>query len=142
MNLYASAPAFPPIFVFPAMVTFRPASTVSAFAGVGDPVRTENGDRPGGHFRQVLDETRALRAQGLDDMAVVHDFMPDIDRRAKLCQRLLDDVDGPDYAGAEPARLRKHHMHGRCNFSRGAKGLIDCIGKAAACAAGDRPSKQ
>ena len=107
-----------------------------------DPVRTENGDRPGGHFRQVLDETRALRAQGLDDMAVVHDFMPDIDRRAKLCQRLLDDVNGPDDAGAEPARLRKHHLHGRCSFSREAKELIDCISRAAASAAGDRPSKQ
>jgi hypothetical protein len=45
-------------------------------------------------------------------MAIVDDFVPDIDRRAKRRQRVFDDIDGPDHARAETARLSKHHAHG------------------------------
>ena len=40
-----------------------------------DAMRAENGDRSGGHFRKVLDETCAFCAQALGDMAVVNDFV-------------------------------------------------------------------
>jgi hypothetical protein len=77
-----------------------------------DAMRAENGDRAGGYFREVLDETCTFCAQALDDMAVVNDFVPDVYGRAKLRERLLDDVDGSDHAGAETARLGEHHAHG------------------------------
>jgi hypothetical protein len=75
------------------------------------PMRTEDGDRPGGYFREVFDEARAFCAQAFDDMAVVNDFMSNVDGGAKLRERLLDDVDGPDHAGAKTARLREHYLH-------------------------------
>src|SRR5438477_605222 len=75
------------------------------------PMRTEDGDRPGGYFREVFDEARAFCAQAFDDMAVVNDLVSNIDRSTKLRERLLDDVDGPDHAGAKAARLREHHLH-------------------------------
>jgi len=75
------------------------------------PMRTEDGDRPCGHFREVFDEARAFCAQALDDMAVVNDLVSNVDRGAKLRERLLDDVDGPDHAGAKAARLREHYPH-------------------------------
>jgi len=77
-----------------------------------DAMRAENGDRSGGHFRKVLDETCALCAQALHDVAVVNDFVSDVNGRAKLRERLLDDVDGPDHAGAETSRLGENHAHG------------------------------
>jgi len=91
-----------------------------------DAVRAENGDRSGGHFRKVLDETCALCAQALDDVAVVNDFVSDVNGRAKLRERLLDDVDGPDHAGAETARLGEHHAHGR-GLSRESNKTIEWI---------------
>jgi hypothetical protein len=91
-----------------------------------DAVRAENRDRSAGHFRKVLDETRALCAQALDDMAVVNDFVPDVYGRAKLRERPLDNVDGPDHAGAETARLGEHHAHGSA-LSRESNKTIECI---------------
>ena len=75
------------------------------------PMRTEDGDCPGGYFREVFDEARAFCTQAFDDMTVVYDFMSNVDGGAKLHERLLDDVDGPDYAGAKTARLREHYLH-------------------------------
>jgi hypothetical protein len=91
-----------------------------------DAMRAENGDRTDGHFREMLDEPCAFRAQALDDMAVVNDFVPHVDGRAKLRQRLLDDVDGADHAGAETARLGEHHAHGS-ELSRASNTTIGCI---------------
>jgi len=80
------------------------------------PMRTEDGDRPGGYFREIFDEARAFCAQAFDDMAVVNDLVSHVDRSTKLRERLLDDVDGPDHAGAKAARLREHHLHRRVLF--------------------------
>ena len=57
-----------------------------------------------GHLVQLLDEHGAQAAQLVDDVAVVDDLVADIDRRAVLAQRLLDDLDGALDAGAEAAR--------------------------------------
>ncbi len=75
-------------------------------------MRAEHGDRAGGNLRKVLDEAGPLGTQALDHMTVMDNFVPDVDRHAELLQRLLDDVDGPDHAGAEPARLGKDHTQG------------------------------
>jgi hypothetical protein len=39
------------------------------------------------------------------------DLVAHIDGRAELLEGPFDDVDGADDAGAEPARLSKHHPH-------------------------------
>jgi hypothetical protein len=92
----------------------------------GDPMRTEDGDRPGGHFRELFDEARAFCAQAFDDMAVVNDFMSNVDGGAKRRERLLDDIDGPDHAGAKAARLREHYLH-RSVLSRATSKTVDSI---------------
>jgi hypothetical protein len=89
------------------------------------PMRTEDGDRPGGYFGEIFDEARAFCAQAFDDMAVVNDFMSNVDGGAKFRERLLDDVDGPDHAGAKAARLREHYLH-RIVLSRATK-TVDSI---------------
>jgi hypothetical protein len=53
---------------------------------------------------ELLDEDGAL-AQALHDEAVVDDLVADIDRRAVLLERQLDDLDRPVDAGAEAARI-------------------------------------
>ena len=78
-----------------------------------DAVRAEDRDRAGGHFREMLDEPRTFGAQALDDVAVVHDLVAHVDRRAEPLERVLDDVDRTDHARAKSARLREHHMHER-----------------------------
>ena len=54
---------------------------------------------------------RTLGAQPLDDVAVVHDLVADIDRRAVFLERALDDLDRPLDAGAEASRLGQDHPH-------------------------------
>ncbi len=43
--------------------------------------------------------------QVVDDVGVVHDLVPHVDRRAEADQGALDDLDGPIDAGAKAARL-------------------------------------
>ena len=56
-------------------------------------------------FGQFLDEDGAEFLQTLDHVAVVHDLVADIDRRAVFLQRQHDDLDRAVDAGAEAARL-------------------------------------
>ena len=50
-------------------------------------------------------KTAPLALQPLDHIAVVHDLVADIDRRAVFLQRQHDDLDGAVDAGAKTARL-------------------------------------
>ena len=72
---------------------------------------TENGHGTGRHLGQILDETRPLGLQRLDDAAVVNDLMADIDRRAIFGQGPLDDFDGPHHAGAKTPWLSQNDLH-------------------------------
>ena len=63
-----------------------------------------------GHLGQLLDEHRALGAQVLDHVLVVHDLVAHVDRRAVQLERALDDVDGAVHAGAEAARLGEEQL--------------------------------
>lgn len=56
-----------------------------------------------GHLVQLLHENRALGAQAINDKAVMHDLVPDIDRRAIARQGPLDDLDRAVDPGAEAA---------------------------------------
>ena len=63
------------------------------------------------HFVQLFDETRALVFQGFDDMPVVDDFVAHIDGLTVFLQRAFDDVDRPNDARTEAARLGKDDTH-------------------------------
>ena len=73
------------------------------FDAAGNAVGRKNGGGAVGYFVQFLDKHRAHRAQPVDHMGVVDDFMPDIDRRAVLFQRPFDDGDGAHDPGAKSA---------------------------------------
>ena len=82
-------------------------------------LRHRLGDAMGGeHHRlvgvrnlvQLLDEDGALGLQPVDDVAVVHDLVAHIDRRAELLQRQLDDLDRAVHAGAEAARAAQENV--------------------------------
>ena len=86
---------------------------------LGDAVGGEDGHRAGRDFVQLVDEHRAAGAQILDHVAVVHDLVTHIDRRAVFLQRPLDDFDRPLDAGAEAAGLGQDDAdHGHSNLQR------------------------
>jgi hypothetical protein len=59
-------------------------------------------------FGELLDENRALGLQTVHDIAVVDDFMPDIDRSAIDRERPFHGIDGPHHTGAKASRGTKH----------------------------------
>jgi hypothetical protein len=71
----------------------------------------ENRDRAVRNLFQLLDEAGALGLQAVDDMAVMDDFVPHIDRRPEFLQGALDNLDGADDARTEAARLSQDHLH-------------------------------
>ena len=85
---------------------------------LGHAVRAEDGDGARRDLGQLLDEDRALGLEAIDHELVVHDLVPDVDRRAVFLERALDDFDGAHDAGAESARLRKNDFHGRAAGTR------------------------
>jgi hypothetical protein len=68
-------------------------------------VRAEDDGRVVRHIVELFDEHGAETAQALHDVAVVHDFVAHVDRRAEQLDRALDDVDRPVDAGAEAAGI-------------------------------------
>ncbi len=81
------------------------------------------------HLVEFLDEDRALRLQAVDDITIVHDFMPDIDRGTVFLQRTLDDLDGAVDPCTEAARRRDQELEGQARIvsagaGRGWKGGI------------------
>ena len=88
-----------------ASITGRPALGRQLLDALRDAMGAENRHRAGRDLVQLVDEHRAARAQILDHVAVVHDFVTDIDRRAVFLQRPLDDLDRPLDAGAKAAGL-------------------------------------
>ena len=55
-----------------------------------------------------LDEDGAAAAQLVYDVAVVHDFVVDVDGISVSLERQLDDIDGAHDAGTEAARSNTH----------------------------------
>jgi hypothetical protein len=78
----------------------------------GDTVGAEDGDGVRRHFRQALDEDRALVLQAFDHVFVMDDLVAHINRRAILLERALDDLDGTHHARAKSAGLCQKHFHG------------------------------
>jgi len=46
-------------------------------------------------------------------MAAVHDFMPNINRRAVFLKRQIHDIDRPIDTGAKPTGIGEIYLHGR-----------------------------
>jgi hypothetical protein len=68
----------------------------------------EDGNAAGRDLVELVDEMRALGAQPLDDVAVVHDLVAHIDRRTVFLDRPLDDLDRPLHPGAKAPGLREN----------------------------------
>jgi hypothetical protein len=77
-----------------------------------DAMRAEDRYGAGRHLIQLFDEDRALGAQRLDDVAIMDDLVPDIDRRAHAIERTIDDVDRTHDPRAEAARLGENQSDG------------------------------
>jgi len=70
------------------------AALLAALAHRGrDAVRRENADLTCGNLGLVVDEHRSEPLETAHDMVVVHDLVPDVDRRAMLGEQALDDLD-------------------------------------------------
>jgi hypothetical protein len=66
-----------------------------------------NNPSPFGHLVQLVDEDRALLCQVRHNIAVMHNLLANVDRRAKGIECDLHDVDSPHNTGAEAPRLEK-----------------------------------
>ena len=62
---------------------------------------------------EFLDEDRPLLLETLDNVFVVDDLVPHIDRRPVDRKRLFDRIDCPDHARAKAARRAKQDMQRR-----------------------------
>ena len=77
---------------------------------LGHAVGAENDRDAVGHLIERFDENRALGAQRVDDIAVVDDFVPDIDRCPETLDCKLHDTDRPVDARTKAARCRNQQL--------------------------------
>ena len=91
--------------------TRGPRASASARTAFEHTVRREHDRAAGRDFVQLLDEHRALRLEVVDDELVVDDLVADVDRRAELRKRLLDDRDRAVDTGAKAAWIGEHDVH-------------------------------
>ncbi len=75
------------------------------------PMRGKDHRRVGvGNFVELLDKDRALGAQAVDHVAVMHDLVTHIDRRPVQRQSAFHRVDRAHHAGAKAARRAQNHV--------------------------------
>ena len=75
-----------------------------------NPVRAEDADRAVGHFFETIDKDNVALAEIIDHIAVVNDFMKDVNRRWEEIERAFDNVNGANHASAKSARLCQHYF--------------------------------
>src|SRR5690606_10025160 len=78
---------------------------------LGNPVGAEDHRVAVGHFVELLDEDRTALLEVVDHVAVVHDLVAHVDRRAQRLDRTLDDLDRAVDAGAEAAGVGEQDIH-------------------------------
>ena len=92
-------------------------------------MRGINNTRTLRHLIQLVDEDRSFLRQITHHIAVVHDLLAHINRRAKGIQRNLHDIDRAHNTRAEAARLQKKNATGRHrNSDVFMEGLIEGMG--------------
>ncbi len=67
----------------------------------------EDGPASERNLIEFLDENSPAAGEVVNNVAVVNDLFPHIDRRAVDFQRELDDVNRAHYPGAKPSRLEQ-----------------------------------
>jgi hypothetical protein len=77
------------------------------FDGARNAMRAEDRYCAPRNLGKVLDETCAFRLEAFDDVAVVNNFVTDINGRPESIESPLDDLDRPHHTGTKPARLRQ-----------------------------------
>ena len=82
----------------------EPARLRGSRNDLGHAMRAEYHGATVRHLVQFLDEDRTHAAQPVDDIAVMDDFVTDVDRRPEALDRQFDDLDGAVDTGAEAAR--------------------------------------
>ena len=80
-------------------------------------MRGVNHARSLGHLVKLIDEDRTFFSQIGHYIAVVNDFLSDIDRRAKRLKCNLHNINGPHYTSAETTRLQQQNTLGCRGFS-------------------------
>ena len=75
---------------------------------------TKNNGGSGRHIHQFIDKNRTLVFQVVDDIRVVHHFVPHINWRAELFECAFDDGDGAIHPGTKSARIGEEYgfVHG------------------------------
>jgi hypothetical protein len=73
-------------------------------------VGREDDDRAFRHFRQLLDEDRALGLERAHDLEIVNDCAPHVDGGAVVVERVLDCADRATDARAKAARGDQDHL--------------------------------
>src|SRR5438552_6220277 len=69
-----------------------------------DPVGAENYTASMGDLVEFLDENNTFDPELVHDVSVVNDFLADVERASIGLQCKVDDIYGPDHAGAKAAR--------------------------------------
>ena len=72
-------------------------------------VRGEDADLTGRNLVLVVDEDRAEQFEPTHDVVVVHDLVPDVDRRAVLGEQPLDDLDRAVHTRTKGSRCGKEN---------------------------------
>src|SRR3546814_18977276 len=85
--------------------TLFPYTTLFRSHRLRDAVGAEDHGGVVGDFVQLLDEDRAALLEVVDHVAVEHDFVAHVDRRAERLDRTLDDHDRTVDAGAATAGI-------------------------------------
>lgn len=70
------------------------------------------------HIVEILDEHRSLVAQRVNDIAVVYDFMSDVDRSAVLFDREFNNVNRTINARAKAAGCSNQEAQGRLGIGK------------------------
>jgi hypothetical protein len=89
----------------------EPATFSFALYRPGDAMGAEDHVIVIGNLVEFIDEYRPLLLEIIDHVAIMHDFMTDVDRGAKEPYSTFDDFNGAIYPGAKTAWIGKQNFH-------------------------------
>ena len=75
-----------------------------------DAVRAEDANRSVGYFFDTINKDHIALAEVINHIAIVNDFVKDIDRRREIIERAFDYINRPHHARAKSARLCQHSL--------------------------------
>ncbi len=102
----------------------QPALPCFALHTLGYAVGRENHDAARRNLIEIIDKHRAFGTKIVNDVLVMNNFMPDVNRCAVHRKRPLDDFDRAINAGTETTRLREDNFHRFRRFAIGHRATI------------------